>query len=98
MSSSSIASKNPSSSLSGETQLADDDDDMFSLDFTVPRKPVADEPVAAAFGEPSAVMAPRVDPCVEQAARLYANGQTAEARTLLESAVRGGDAIEMAWN
>lgn len=98
MSSSSIASKSPPSSLSGESQPTDDDDDMFSLDFTVPRKEVADEPVVDAFGEPSAVMAPRVDPCVEQAARLYANGQTKEARTLLESAVRGGDAIEMAWN
>jgi len=99
MSSSSIASKSSPPSLSGAKQFADDDDDdMFSLDFTVPQKQTADEPVVEAFSEPSVVAAPRVDPCVEQAARLYANGQMKEARALLESAVRRGDAIEMVWN
>lgn len=100
MSSSSIASNSSPSSLSGAKQFADDDDDVFSLDFTIPQKPAADEPIVVvdAFSEPGVAAAPRVDPCVEQAARLYANGQMGEARALLESAVRSGDAIEMVWN
>jgi anti-anti-sigma regulatory factor len=99
MSSSSIASKNSSSSMPGATQLVDDDDDMFSLDFTVPSKWVEEVPVVDASGEPSVVtVVHSVDPCVEQAARLYANGQADAARVQLEAAVRGGDAVEMAWN
>ena len=114
--SSSIAGKGTLSSQSGDAQSMDDDDDMFSLDFTVPSRLAQIEPVAP--GEPSAAapapselsiaevsrskpkVVPRqqIDPCVEQSARLYANGKTDEARELLESSIRSGNAIEMIWN
>lgn len=48
--------------------------------------------------KPKAVPKRPIDPCVEKAARLYANGNVAEARAELEAAVQGGNAIEMIWS
>jgi len=115
--SSSIAGKGTLSSQSGDAQSMYDDDDMFSLDFTVPSRLTQVEPVVvpselsvaapppsepsiakASRSKPKAAPRSQIDPCVEQAARLYANGKTDEARELLESSIRDGNSIEMIWN
>lgn len=111
------AGKSTSSPRPVEPSSAADDDDAFSLDFTIPSNralmdappsepspPLSlasrEESVAKAPAEKPKAAAPKrhIDPCVEKAARLYANGNVAEARAELESAVRGGNAIEMVWS
>jgi anti-anti-sigma regulatory factor len=73
--------------------MAEPDDDMMDLDFTQPGAiPVAEEPKATVCSS--------VPPRVEEVARLYAEGQAAQACDLLQSVLHVedfGDVKELAW-
>ena len=87
--------------------MADDNDDLMSLDFTVPgaietppEEVVAPE-VPPPPPEPKAPVRPRLPPALEEAATLYAAGQELEAMRRLETAIKSGedlgDAAVRAW-
>jgi len=73
--------------------MAEPDDDMMDLDFTAPGAiPVAEEPKSTVCSS--------VPPRVEEVARLFAEGQAAQACDLLQSVLHQedfGDAKELAW-
>ncbi|MDK9702975.1 MAG: STAS domain-containing protein [Sulfuritalea sp.] len=84
--------------------MADDDDDLMSLDFTVPgafdTKP--EEPAAPEIPPPPAPPArPSLPPALTEAATMYAKGQDLEAMRRLEAAIKTGedlgDSAVRAW-
>ena len=103
-----MSSSSPGNAAFPASQLAASqggDDDMFSLDFTVPSNVVtpaaevapASRAAEAVVAEPPPLPPVRLDPVVEEAARLYASGQTVAARKVLEGALSSGQAVETAW-
>ena len=85
----------------------DDDDDLMSLDFTVPgaldtrpAEPVAPEIPAPPPAPPPPVRIP-LPPALEEAVAMYAAGQELNAMRRLETAIKGGedlgDAVLRAW-
>ncbi|BAO28386.1 putative sulfate transporter/antisigma-factor antagonist STAS [Sulfuritalea hydrogenivorans sk43H] len=87
--------------------MADDNDDLMSLDFTVPgafeappEEPAAPE-IPAPPAAPPAPVRPPMPAALEEAARMYAAGQELEAMRRLESAIKNGedlgDAAVRAW-
>jgi anti-anti-sigma regulatory factor len=74
--------------------VADDDDDLMSLDFTVPgafdTKP--EEPPAPEIPPaPAAPVRPSLPPALAEAAAMYAKGQDLEAMRRLEAAIKTGE-------
>jgi anti-anti-sigma regulatory factor len=90
--------------------VVEDDDDLMSLDFTVPgafeaspEEPVAPEIPAAPenAAPPPLPVRPPLPPALEEAAAMYAAGQELEAMRRLESAIKSGedlgDSAVRAW-
>jgi anti-anti-sigma regulatory factor len=90
--------------------VVEDDDDLMSLDFTVPgafeappEEPVAPEISAApeSPAPPSPPVRPPLPPALEEAATMYAAGHELEAMRRLESAIKSGedlgDSAVRAW-
>ena len=90
--------------------MVEDDDDLMSLDFTVPgafeappEEPVAPEISAApeSPAPPSPPVRPPLPPALEEAATMYAAGHELEAMRRLESAIKSGedlgDSAVRAW-
>ena len=87
--------------------MADEDDDLMSLDFTVPGAIEAqpEEPVAPEIPPtplaPAAPVRPPLPAALEEAATMYAAGQELEAMRRLETAIKTGedlgDAAVRAW-
>ena len=80
--------------------MADDDDDLMSLDFTVPgafdtppEQPPAPEipPSTAAPAPPAPPVRPSLPPALAEAAVMYAKGQDLEAMRRLEAAIKTGE-------
>lgn len=80
--------------------MSDDDDDLMSLDFTVPGAfdSPPEEPAVAEVREPLAPPAPppaparpSLPPALEEAATMYAAGQELDAMRRLEVAIKNGE-------
>lgn len=82
----------------------EDDDDLMSLDFTVPGAldvPPAEPAAPEIPAVPAPPVRPRLPPALEEAAAMYAAGQELDALRRLEAAIKTGenlgDAAVRAW-